>query len=134
MYHEWNIVWQYMYWYSTIVSLMMIPIIQCTQVYCTCTFNILICTYHKTCWKLEHKSTCFVMCYIFYKDYFCQKKLTAENIFLDQFPIVHSRNINYHFFLKLVTMPNMYRDFLNVGFAQKENVWYYMYFWMENVN
>lgn len=46
MYHEWNIVWQYMYWYSTIVSLMMIPIIQCTQVYCTCTFNIpvLICT------------------------------------------------------------------------------------------
>lgn len=35
-----------MYWYSTIVSLMMIPIIQCTQVYCTCTFNIpiLICT------------------------------------------------------------------------------------------
>lgn len=107
MYHEWNIVWQYMYWYSTIVSLMMIPIIQCTQIYCTCTctFNILICSYHKTCWKLEHKSTCYVMCYIFNKDYFCQKKFTEENIFFR--PIDYcSRNINNHFFLKLLLQYN----------------------------
>lgn len=64
------------------------------------------------------------MCYIFNKDYFCQKKFTEENIFfrpIDLFIqeiliIIFSSNYCYG------TMQNMYRDFLKVGFAQKENV------------
>lgn len=73
---------------------------------------------------LKTRAQKYMFCHVLHilQRLFLPEKVNRKTFFLDQFPIVHSRNINNHFFLKLVTMRNMYRDFLNVGFAQKENI------------
>lgn len=72
---------------------------------------------------LKTRAQKYMFCHVLQQRLSLPKKFTEENIFFDQFAYCPLKKYQLSFFPQIVvTMQNMYRDFLRVGFTQKENV------------